>query len=367
MQGLAAESVAVAAIRRAWRVVAVLACMAAFGVVATLAPSSIRSSGTIHFRYADTVRAPVSGQIAIVAVTDGRSVDEGDVLLELNTEDVQSRLRGIESRIRDEQINVDRQQRQGAWRESELKQSRASLEAREVSSRAQLRARLAEVGDGRAIDVVLANYVVGSSVILDQAVAQVRDARSQLEQLDTRRRNLAEDNSELRRALAAIDADSAEYREVQREMERLRVRAPRVGVFRTVERSLSEQTSVSMGEALGVVTSGQEGIVTTTISESAAELISSSQVAMVRFLRRSVEEDRYFSAKLLAIDSKVLGGGVGGGTVRVTLVLTPQPASGSRDELPKWRDGSSVEVRIPLTRNAFVWQDVLGTVRRRFQ
>jgi multidrug efflux pump subunit AcrA (membrane-fusion protein) len=179
------------------------------------------------------VHAVEPGVIVDVYVSAGDTVQEGEVLAQLDPLDLEGQLVQLELRYRVGSLASAQTQ---AAAPLETRRQRAHLsqaEAALVQARALLRQQLVEFGIPGSVDSVLSSYSAGHHTGLDLAVADVLSAQAQYEAqiasselLGFSRFDTERDQAELERVRADIDL-------VRERLGRLTIRSPTAGIILT--------------------------------------------------------------------------------------------------------------------------------------
>ena len=231
-------------------VIVALAVLGWIGLASLQIELTVTAHGRLEPRSVHAVRSLEDGIVTTVLVEPGERVRRGDTLALLDSLDLSSELREIESGL--ERLQWD--ERVGDRRTAA---ARASLLERSAASRAELRRALASLvetmtahGLGRDADGLLADFAYGRHVALDRAVAGVHAAAARMAQDSVEAANL--DIWLLERARIRSGASGLGRRAgaLQQRRERLAVRAPADGTVLTDRTHEALGRFVRRGEAV---------------------------------------------------------------------------------------------------------------------
>lgn len=248
------------------------------------------ATGRLRSRTHSKLGVDTGGVVERVAVEEGDRVDEGQVLVALRAEELQSRVQQAQAQLEAARQNY-RQLRQGPTL-AELSAARADVERAESSvdqaeqdyERAQ---RLVEAGV-----VTRANFEE-TQTKLNQARAEAKTARAKLDQLQPR-------STQVRQAKARVDEARASLKTAQAQLDKTTIAAPFAGLVTAVDAEPGQ--SVSPGSPLLTLASMSDAEYYVETDEDNLDKLKVGQPAKVFYAARPNEE---FGAKLRQIGPEI--------------------------------------------------------------
>jgi multidrug resistance efflux pump len=228
---------------------------------------TVKSAGVLEPVGVYPIRALESGPVREVLVHTGDTVHRGQVLARMDTVELTSSLAQLQAQLRAAEIDRERSATADPLQREQAGERVAQARTRLGSSLATLRQRMVEYDLGTNVDSLLASYVPGRHVTLDQAVAEVRSAQAdirlsgaegglqELSRFD--REKLGTQMDQLRAQIAALRARLAQ----------LTIAAPTDGVVLTEQLERLPGAFVREGEQLMELGDTQEWRVQLTVSE----------------------------------------------------------------------------------------------------
>jgi multidrug resistance efflux pump len=209
---------------------------------------TVQASGILEESQAFPVRLGQGGFVMSVLVRNGDVVEKGDPLVTLDTADLAYEANSNRHALAEAELAVARARAAVPVEQRTKRQRYSQAEARTVEARATLRDRLGIFRITGPIDSIRQNYVVGTHVEIDRAIATLTaaeaDEQSAREDLDGE--SLAALDVVLREgAVASLQARSEELRE---RISRRIVRASVAGDVVTLHPELLVGTSVRPGD-----------------------------------------------------------------------------------------------------------------------
>jgi multidrug resistance efflux pump len=286
------------------------------------------------------VDAAVDGRVVSMSLALGRTVREGDVLVELDGQVAAERLAEARARIAAVAPQVDARRRELAAEEALLEQgaarsARAIAQARARREEAAEAAKLADEEAARIERMLKGGAATEIEAIRARAARRERQAQAEAAALEIDRlgwqgrTEASEGRARAARILSAIaDLEGEQARAtaaaeaLRRELERHVVRAPIGGVIGEVS-AQKVGAFVKAGERLAtIVPSGEVGAAADFAPSAAMGRIRAGQPARVRLEGFPWAQYGHLRARVTRV-----GGEVREGKVRVELAIEPDPAS----------------------------------------
>jgi len=213
------------------------------------------------------IRALEGGPVREVLVHTGDTVHRGQVLARMDTVELTSSLAQLQAQLRAAEIDRERSATADPLQREQAGERVAQARTRLGSSLATLRQRMVEYDLGTNVDSLLASYVPGSHVTLDQAVAEVRSAQADI-RLSGAEGGLQELSRFDREKLGTqMDQLRAQIAALRSRLAQLTIAAPTDGVVLTEQLERLPGAFVREGEQLMELGDTQEWRVQLTVSE----------------------------------------------------------------------------------------------------
>ncbi|HSU13174.1 HlyD family secretion protein [Longimicrobium sp.] len=228
---------------------------------------TVKAAGVLEPVGLYPIRALQGGPVREVLVHTGDTVHRGQVLVRMDTVELASSLAQLQAQLRAAEIDRQRSATADPLQREQSSERVAQARTRLGSSLATLRQRMVEYDLGTNVDSLLAAYVPGTHVTLDQAVAEVRSAQAdirlsgaegglqELSRFD--REKLGTQMDQLRAQIAAIRA----------RLGQLTIAAPTDGVVLTEQLERLPGAFVREGEQLMELGDTQEWRVQLSVAE----------------------------------------------------------------------------------------------------
>lgn len=196
------------------------------------------------------VRAMEGGAIRDVLVKTGDTVHVNDVLVRLDSVELTASLAQLEAQYRAADIDRRRSASADPLEREQSSGRAAQARSRLSSAMATLRQRMVEYDLGTNADSLLAAYVPGRHVVIDQAVGEVRSAQAEL-RTSGAEGGLQELSRFDREKLGAqMDQMAAQIAATRERLSRLTIRAPTDGVVLTEQMERLPGAFVRQGEQI---------------------------------------------------------------------------------------------------------------------
>jgi len=213
------------------------------------------------------IRALEGGPVREVLVHTGDTVHRGQVLARMDTVELTSSLAQLQAQLRAAEIDRERSATADPLQREQAGERVTQARTRLGSSLATLRQRMVEYDLGTNVDSLLASYVPGSHVTLDQAVAEVRSAQADI-RLSGAEGGLQELSRFDREKLGTqMDQLRAQIAALRSRLAQLTIAAPTDGVVLTEQLERLPGAFVREGEQLMELGDTQEWRVQLTVSE----------------------------------------------------------------------------------------------------
>lgn len=235
---------------------------------------TVKAGGVLEPVRLYPIRAMEAGPVRDIYVQTGDTVKQGQVLARLDTLEIAGQIAQLEAQRH--ATDVDRQRSASAdplqQRQSYERASQAR--ARLSTSMAALRQRMVEYDLGTNADSLLAHYVPGRHVALDQAVGEVRSAQADI-QLSAGEGDIQALSRYDREKLGSqMDQLTAQITTLQARKERLSLVAPTDGVVLTEELERLPGSYVRAGDQIIELADLHDWRVQLTVSERDVHKIS---------------------------------------------------------------------------------------------
>lgn len=309
----------------------------------------VRSKGVLEPERIWPVRTLEAGMIREVLVQTGDTVARGQTVARLDPLFLRAALADLEAKRRAGGIELRKVASETPHQQRQQAQLLAQAESRLVTARATLRQRMAENGHGIDVDSLLGVYRLGSHVVLDLAVAEVRAAEAERRLVNERTDALglsrfATETGEVN--LEQLDAQIAILRE---RLTRLDIPAPTSGLVLTEQIEQLPGSSVKEGDLLLEMAQPDQWRLVLFVREGEVHKVrlGDSVKAEIQAFAMDERELLYGTVVHIATDPVPRQVGVVGaqvGMYRVIAALDPRQLAGSGTA--KLRRGYSVEGRI---------------------
>jgi multidrug resistance efflux pump len=251
---------------------------------------TVRAPGVLEPVRIYPVRAMEGGAIRDVLVKTGDTVHVNDVLVRLDSVELTSALAQLEAQYR--AADIDRRRSASADPLQREQSSGRAAQARSHlgSALATLRQRMVEYDLGTNADSLLAAYVPGRHVVIDQAVGEVRSAQAEL-RLNGAEGGLQELSRYDREKLGTqMDQLAAQIAATRERLRRLTIRAPTDGVVLTEQMERLPGAFVREGEQIVELADLHDWRVLLTVTERDVHKVELGDAVKVDLLAFSESE-----------------------------------------------------------------------------
>jgi HlyD family secretion protein len=321
---------------------------------------TVKAGGVLEPVRLYPLRAMEGGPVREVYVQTGDTVHRGQVLARLDTLEISGQIAQLRAQLRATEVDRLRsasadplQQRQSAERAG---QARARLS----SSMAALRQRMVEYDLGTNADSLLAHYLPGRHVALDEAVGEVRSAQADI------RLSAGEGDIQARSRFdrvklgSQMDQLSAQITTLEARKERLSLVAPTNGVVLTEELERLPGTFVRAGDQIIELADLNDWRVQLTVSERDVHRIALGDSVKVDLPAFDQSEREQLGGRVVYVSPEPLtaqapaGGATGPATTLPTgsyrVIATLRRSQLERMGIEKFRRGYTVQGHV-ITRS----------------
>ncbi|HET7461750.1 MAG TPA: efflux RND transporter periplasmic adaptor subunit [Longimicrobium sp.] len=321
---------------------------------------TVKAGGVLEPVRLYPIRAMEPGPVRDVYVQTGDTVRQGQVLARLDTLDISGQIAQLQAQRRATEVDRLRsasadplQQRQSA---EHADQARARLS----TSLAVLRQRMVEYDLGTNADSLLAHYVPGHHVALDQAVGEVRSAQADIRLTAGEGSLQALSRFDREKLGSQMDQLSAQITTLQARKERLSLVAPTAGVVLTDELERLPGQFVRAGDQVIELADLHDWRVQLTVSERDVHKVSVGDSVKVDLPAFDQSEREQLGGRVVYVSPEPLtvqapSGGAGGaatalptGSYRV--IATLERSQLEKMGIQKFRRGYTVQGHV-ITRS----------------
>lgn len=247
-----------------------ITALVAIGVVAACVirmDVTVKASGVLEPIRIYPVRAMEAGMIDAVLVQTGDTVHPGQPIVRMDTVEAAAQLAQLQAQYRGTDIDRRRSATADPLQRQQTAQRSAQASAHLSAALATLRQRMIEYDLGTNVDSLLAAYVPGRHVTIDQAVSDVRNAQAEIRLSGAE--GAVQDLSRFDREKMGTQLDelSAQIAAARTRLSRLTVLAPTAGVVLTEQTERLPGAVVREGEQLVELGDLQEWRVLLTVTE----------------------------------------------------------------------------------------------------
>lgn len=334
---------------------------------------AVKAKGVLEPGRVWPVRTVEAGSIREILVQTGDTVARGETVARLDPLLLRSALAELEAKHRTGSIELRKGAADVPLQERQHAELLAQADARLVTARAMLRQRMVENDMGSDVDSLLGNYPVGTHIVLDLAVAEVRSAEAERRLVRERTNALQLSRYERETGIVALEQLEAQIRTVRERLDRLDVPAPASGMVLTEQIERLHGASVREGEVLMEVAEPNQWRLVLYVREGDVHKVRMGDSVKAGIQAFPMDErDQLFgsvvhvatdptSRDAAALDSV---GRPRGGTYRVIAALDPEQVA--RIGASKFRRGYSVEGRI-ITRSGQIVELLWDYLQERFE
>ncbi|HEX8244779.1 MAG TPA: efflux RND transporter periplasmic adaptor subunit [Longimicrobium sp.] len=270
---------------------------------------TVKAAGVLEPAGLYPIRALENGPVREVLVQTGDTVRRGQLLVRMDTVELTAQLAQLEAQLR--AAGIDRQRSATADPLQRAQNGERATQARQrlASALAMLRQRMVEYDLGTNSDSLLAAYVPGRHVTLDQAVSEVRSAQAEL-RVSGAEGGLQELSRFDREKLdTQMDQLRAQIAAVRARLGQLSISAPVDGVVLTEQLERLPGAFVREGEQLMELGGTKEWQVQLTVSERDVHKITVGDSVKVELPAFDESERQQLGGRVNYVAPEPLGAG----------------------------------------------------------
>ncbi len=211
---------------------------------------TLEANGILEPTKVKQIHSPQSALVNEVHVESGDTVSTGQILAILDSKDLKRNLFEIESEIKTLQNNLNSLVANNRFQEREnqilLKKSEAML----IRSKAAFRERLLDYYPGADPDSIYENYVPGSHITLDYAMAEIKSGEYEVENRKLQKEKIELNKYEIERLKISLEKSLRQKEDVEEKLLKVKITAPLNGVVLTEYIHELEETFVNEGSLL---------------------------------------------------------------------------------------------------------------------
>lgn len=241
----------------------------------------VHAQGVIEPVRAWPVRSPVTGVVRDVFRSTGDSVFVNDPVAQIDSLPAQTNVGELQAKVQTQAVGAQKTASSTTLNRAKQSNAVADAQAQVIKARAALQQKMYGNGLGGNVDSLLADPTPGVYPDVDQAMADVRTAQSNLQLAMTQSQAAATDTSD--QATERIQAAqlNAQLQAAQQQVLRFTVRSTATGVVVTPQTEQLVGSSVNTGDLLLEVTDPDLWSATFTVSEEDAKEIHTGDSVQV--------------------------------------------------------------------------------------
>jgi len=228
---------------------------------------TVKAGGVLEPVRLYPIRAMESGPLREVYVQTGDTVHRGDVLARLDTIEISASIAQLDAQLRAADLDRRRSATADPLQREQSGERAAQARARLGSAVALVRQRMIEYDLGTNADSLLAHYVPGRHVALDQAVGDVRSAQAEIRLNGSEGDLQALSRFDREKLGTQMDQLTAQINALKARKEQLTLVAPTDGVVLTEQLERLPGSFVREGEQIVELGDLREWRVMLTVSE----------------------------------------------------------------------------------------------------
>jgi len=326
---------------------------------------TVDAPGTLDPQTVWPVRAQEAGTIASMHVASGDTVSRGHVLARLDSMHLLHERARLQANLASQRLALARDRASDDLDAEQQQYTSATAQATLIRSRADLRDRLAAHGLASDVDSVLRTYEPGQHVGIDRAISDLKTAQARVQTVssETGRAEVRRLDRAVKRA--ELNRITADLRNVETRLSRLRLTSPADGVVLTDRLEQLHGQYVQPGDLLFEVAALDGWRAHLYVGEQDVHEIEPGDPVKleVRAFRDSRQELLPATVAAVAASPVPAGQAVQGGRYRVTVRLDAEAiAAFGADRL---RQGYRVDGNV-ITNSGraltLLWEYLVGTV-----
>ncbi|HET7230470.1 MAG TPA: efflux RND transporter periplasmic adaptor subunit [Longimicrobium sp.] len=321
---------------------------------------TVKAGGVLEPVRLYPIRAMESGPVRDVYVETGDTVKKGQVLARLDTLELASSLAQLQAQLRATDVDRRRSATADPLQAHQSLERATQARARLASAVALVRQRMIEYDLGTNADSLLAHYVPGRHVALDQAVGEVRSAQADI-RLSAGEGDLQALSRFDREKLGSqMDQLSAQINTLRARKDRLTLAAPTDGVVLTEQLERLPGSYVQAGEQIIELADLHQWRVQLTVNERDVHKITVGDSVKVDLPAFDQSEREQLAGRVVYVSPEPLmaqapSNGAGGPATAVPtgsyrVIATLERAQLEKMGIQKFRRGYTVEGHV-ITRS----------------
>lgn len=321
---------------------------------------TVKAGGVLEPVRLYPLRAMEAGPVREVYVQTGDTVHRGQVLARLDTLEISGQIAQLRAQLRATEVDRLRSATADPLQQRQSAERAAQARARLSSSMAALRQRMVEYDLGTNADSLLAHYLPGRHVALDEAVGEVRSAQADIRLSAGEGDIQALSRFDREKLASQMDQLRAQITTLLARKERLSLVAPTSGVVLTEELERLPGTFVRAGDQIIELADLNEWRVQLTVSERDVHKIALGDSVKVDLPAFDQTEREQLGGRVVYVAPEPLaaqapaGGATGTATALPTgsyrVIATLRRAQLERMGIEKFRRGYTVQGHV-ITRS----------------
>jgi multidrug resistance efflux pump len=289
---------------------------------------TVKAAGVLEPIRIYPVRAMEGGAVRDVLVQTGDTVHAGQVLVRLDTVELTSALAQLEAQYRAADIDRRRSATADPLQREQSAERSAQSRSRLSTALATLRQRMIEYDLGTNVDSLLAAYVPGRHVAIDQAVGDVKSAQAEIRLSGAEGGLQALSRFDREKLGTQMDQLAAQIAAARERLSRLTVRAPTDGVVLTEQMERLPGAFVREGEQIVELADLNDWRVLLSVSERDVHKIELGDSVKVDLLAFDESEREQLRGSVAYVAPEPLSS-QSGATVGGSAAPSPLPAGGA--------------------------------------
>ncbi len=211
---------------------------------------TLEANGVLEPYKIKQIHSPQSALIKDILIESGDTVSFSQPLAVLDSTELRRNLNEIRTEIRTQQNNLNSLIAKNIYQEREneilLKQSEAML----IRSKAAFRERLLDYYPGADPDSIYDNYVPGSHITLDYAMAEIKSGEYEVENRKLKQEMIELNDFEIEKLKITLDKYKQQEKDTEEKLSKVVIKSPLGGIVLTENIDKLEETFVSEGSLL---------------------------------------------------------------------------------------------------------------------